>query len=226
MPKCCATRVCCACVDLITCVAVCYLTLRTGCEKHGRKILCCTPFRSGHMSAICARLSKGKVGVQRGRETAGVPSFLPSAVGTAPSPRRAPHSPALRRAQLPAEVQRKTPRPSGANPPAAVRVPRWVGAEKEPPVRGEPACGSSRAPVRQCRKGAARQGRTRLRQFACPAQPVQQKEPPVRGEPADAVRAPRSAGAGKGAVPSGRTRLRQFVYPGQPVQESAGFNPR
>ena len=115
------------------------------------------------MSAICARLSnKGKVGVQRGRETAGVPSFLPSAVGTAPSPRRAPHSPALRRAQLPAEVQRKTPRPSGSNPPAAIRVPRSAGAAK----------------------GAARQGRTRLRQFACPAQPVQQKEPPVRGEPA------------------------------------------
>ena len=33
----CATRVCCACVDLITCVAVRYLTLRTDCEKHGRK---------------------------------------------------------------------------------------------------------------------------------------------------------------------------------------------
>ena len=40
-------------------------------------------FRSGHMSAFCAGLgSKGKVGVQRGRETAGVPSFLP--------PRRVP----------------------------------------------------------------------------------------------------------------------------------------
>ena len=37
MPKSCATRVCCACVDLITCVAVRYLTLRTGYEKHGRK---------------------------------------------------------------------------------------------------------------------------------------------------------------------------------------------
>ena len=33
----CATRSCCACVDLITCVADRYLTLRTGCEKHGRK---------------------------------------------------------------------------------------------------------------------------------------------------------------------------------------------
>ena len=122
---------------------LCSSMLSVNCEQVAKdtveKILCRTQFRSGHMSAICARLSKGKVGVQRGRETAGVPSFLPSAVGTAPSPRRAPHSPALRRAQLPAEVQRKTLRPSGANPPAAVRVPRWVGAEKEPPRQGEPA---------------------------------------------------------------------------------------
>ena len=35
-------------------------------------------FRSGCRSLVCARLTnKGKVGVQRGRETAGVPSFLP-----------------------------------------------------------------------------------------------------------------------------------------------------
>ncbi len=40
---------------------------------------------------------------------------------------------------LPAEVQRKTSRPSGANTPAAVRVPRSAGAEKKPPVRGEHA---------------------------------------------------------------------------------------
>ena len=57
-------------------------------------------FRSGHMSAICARLSKGKAGVQRGRENAGVPSFLPL--------RRAPHVPALRRAQLPLNRRRKS----------------------------------------------------------------------------------------------------------------------
>ena len=65
-------------------------------------------FRSGRRSLVCARLSnKGKVGVQRGRETAGVPSFL--------SPPRTRQSPALRRAHLPAESQRKTPRPLGAN---------------------------------------------------------------------------------------------------------------
>ena len=40
------------------------------------------------------------------------------------------HVPALRRAQLPAEVQRKTLRPLGANTPAAVRAPRSAGAEK------------------------------------------------------------------------------------------------
>ena len=156
------------------------------------------------MSAICARLSnKGKVGVQRGRKTAGCPSFLP--------PPRARRIPALRRAQLPAEVQRKTPRPSGANPPAAVRVPRSADAEKEPPVRGEPACGSSRAPLSQCRKGAAHQGRTRLRQFVCPGQPVQQKEPPVRDEPACGSSCAPVSRCRKRAARQGRTRRRQFV---------------
>ena len=126
------------------------------------KILCRTPFRSGRRSLVCARLgSKGKVGVQRGRKTVGCPSFLPP-----PRERRCSRRPQT--ANPPAEVQRKTPRPSGANPPAAVRVPRSAGAAK----------------------GAARQGRTRLRQFACPGQPVQQKEPPVRGEHANAVRVP------------------------------------
>ena len=113
-------------------------------------------------------------------------------------PRRAPHFPALRRAQLLAEVQRKTLRPERANTlrqfecpgqpvqkrsrpvrantPAAVRAPRLSGAEKEPPRQGEPACGSSRAPVSRCRKGAARQGRTRLRQFVCPGHLVPRKE--------------------------------------------------
>ena len=162
------------------------------------KILCRSSFRSGRRSLVCARLgSKGKVGVQRGRKTAGCPSFLPTAVGTASSPPRARRIPALRRAQLPAEVQRKTPRPSGANPPAAVRVPRSADAEKKPPVRGERACGSSCAPVSRCRKGAARQGRTRLRQFVCPGQPAQKRSCPDRANPPAAVRVPRSAGAEK-----------------------------
>ena len=65
-------------------------------------------FRSGHMSAICARLSTGKVGVKRGRKTAGCPSFLP--------PRRAPRrSRRPQTANPPAEVQRKPSRPLGTN---------------------------------------------------------------------------------------------------------------
>ena len=41
--------------------------------------------------------------------------------------------------ESPAEVQRKPSRPERANPPAAVRAPRWVGAEKESPRQGEHA---------------------------------------------------------------------------------------
>ena len=119
------------------------------------------------MSAICARLeSKGKVGVQRGRETVGVPSFLP--------PRRAPQRPR---------------RPQTANPPL-----KFSG------------------------KLPARQGRTRLRQFECPAGSVQKRSRPSGANPPAAVRMPRSAGAAKGTARQGRTRLRQFVCPGHLVQ--------
>ena len=111
-------------------------------------------FRSGHMYAICARLSKGKAGVQRGRKTAGCPSFLPPPRGAARS--RRPQT-----ANPPAEVQRKTPRPSGAN-----TLTQFV-------------CPSQ--PV--LKKSAARTGRTRLRQFAHPGQPVLKKLPPRSGEP-------------------------------------------
>ena len=99
-------------------------------------------FRSGRRSPIFAGLTnKGKVGVQRGRETAGVPSFLP--------PRRAPQSPALRRAQLPAEVQQKNCRPLGANTLTQFEYPAQ-------PVQ-----------KRSCLSGA-----NPLTQFACPGQPV------------------------------------------------------
>ena len=78
------------------------------------------------MSEICARLgSKGKVGVQRGRKTAGCPSFLP--------PRRVPRRSRRNGGESPTEVQRKTLRPDRANPPAAVRIPRSAGAEKSVP---------------------------------------------------------------------------------------------
>ena len=133
---------------------MCSSTLFVNCEQVAKdtveKILCRTQFRSGHMLAICARLgSKGKAGVQRGRKTAGCPSFLPTAVGTASSPPRTRQSPALRRAQFPAEVQRKTLRPLGGIA-CAVQIPRSAGAEK----------------------GAARKRTNTLTQFAYPSHSV------------------------------------------------------
>ena len=96
-------------------------------------------FRSGHMSAICARLSKGK-----GRFTRG---WKPQ-VSTLLCPRRV--------GALPAEVQRKPPRPSGTNTPAAVRAPRSAGAEKTcRPDRVNRLRGSS-PPVSRCRETDSR----------------------------------------------------------------------
>ena len=129
-------------------------------------------FRSGRRSLICFRLTnKGKVGVQRGRETVGVPAFLP--------PRRAPRrSRRPQTANPPAEVQQKNSRPSGANTPAAVRVPRSAGAEKLPPVRGEHANA-----VRVPRSAGAEKlppvrGEPTAR-FACPGQPVLKNSRPL-----------------------------------------------
>ena len=99
--------------------------------------------------------------------------------------------------ESPAEVQRKTSRPLGANTLTQFACPGFpVQEKKSRPVRANT-----------------------LTQFVCPGFPVPKRSRPVRGEHANAVRAPRSAGAGKRAAPSGRTRLRQFVCPGQSVQE-------
>ena len=115
----------------------------TLCSPTVEKILCRSPFRSGHMSAICARLSPKEVGVKR----------VETLVSTLLPRRGARRTPALRRAQLPAESQRKNSRPSGANTPAAVRVPRSAGAEK----------------------GCRPSGANTLTQFGHPAQPVLKK---------------------------------------------------
>ena len=104
-------------------------------------------FRSGHMLAICAGLSsKGKAGVQRGRKTAGVPSSL--------SPPRMRQSPALRRAQFPAEVQRKTLRPLGTNTLTQFVHPGFPVQKKVPPGKGRTRLRSSRTPAIQCQECA------------------------------------------------------------------------
>ena len=147
----------------------------TLCSPTVEKILCRSPVsKRSHVGNLRQTLPRGKWVVHKRVETSGVYPLVPAA-GRGDVP-------ALRRAQLPAEIQRKTSRPSGANTPAAVRVPRSAGAEK----------------------GAAPLGRTRLRQFEYPAQPVLKKA----------------------AAQKGRTRLRQFGHPSQPVLKTTAAQTR
>ena len=102
-------------------------------------------FRSGHMSAICARLgSKGKVEVQRGRETAGVPSFLPQPRGAAVSRALQSAAPSLR-------FSENSP-PRQGEPANAVRAPRLSGAGKSCRLSRANRLRGSCTPVNRCRK--------------------------------------------------------------------------
>ena len=146
VPKSCATRVCCACVDFITCVAVRYLTLRTGCEKHGRKNPLPYPISErSHVGNLRQIRKQGKGRSPKRKENRRLSFLFAPAAGRGTLPPSAD-------GESPAEVQRKTLRPVRANPPEAVRMPRSTSAGK----------------------GAAPLGRTRLRQFVCPGQPVQE----------------------------------------------------
>ena len=152
VPKSCATLLCRACEDFPVCVAVRYLTLRIGYERHGRKNPLPYPFSQrshvGNLRQI-RKQGKGRSSKRKGNRrcpflfapAAGRGTFPPSADG-----------------ESPAEVQRKTSRPLGANTPTAVRVPRSAGAEKE------------------CRPVRA----NTLTQFAHPAQPVLRNRLPPR----------------------------------------------
>ena len=107
----------------------------TLCSSAVEKILCRSPISQRSHVGNLRQTIQGKGEIHKRVETAGVyPLVRPRGVSA-----------------LPAEVQRKTPRPERANTPAAVRVPRSVGAEKG------------------CRPLGARP----LTQFACPDQSVQ-----------------------------------------------------
>ena len=110
----CAARLCRACVDLITCVAERYLTMRTGCEKHGRKNPLPYSFsKRSHVGNLRQTL-QGKGVIHKRVETAGVyPLVRPRGVSATPC-RGARHAPrplgtnTLARFVSPAEsVQRK-----------------------------------------------------------------------------------------------------------------------
>ena len=106
----------------------------TLCSPTVEKILC----RSPYFAAVTCRQSAPDYPRERGDSQEGgnrrcLPSCAPARRQRTPLPRGAARSRRPQAAQLPAEVQRKTSRPLGANTPAAVRVPRSAGAEKKPP---------------------------------------------------------------------------------------------
>ena len=155
--KSCAALSCRACVDETTCVAERYLTLRTGCSR-GRTPKVVRPqqrknplpysfSQRSHIGNLRQIRKQGKGRSSKRKENSRCPLLFAPAAGAATFPPQ--------RRRIPAEVQRKTPRPERANPPAAVRAPRFSGAEKAPPVRANT-----------------------LTQFVCPGFPVQEKEPP------------------------------------------------
>ena len=127
----------------------------------------------------------GKGVIHKRVETAGVyPLVRPRGVSATPR-RGARRIPALRRAQLPAEVQRKTSRPSGANPPAAVRVPRSAGAEKGCRPEGANTLTQFGHPAQPVlKKGCRPLGANPLTQFASPTDRCQKQRTPKPGQKA------------------------------------------
>ena len=119
----CATRVCCACLDEIACVAVMYLTLRTVCERHGRKNPLPFPFSKRSHVGNLRQTIQGKGRSSKRKENRRLSFLFAPAAGAATLPPSAD-------GESPAEVQRKTLRPVRANPPMAVRVPQSSGAGK------------------------------------------------------------------------------------------------
>ena len=107
--KSCATLLCRACWKQPTCVAVQYLTLRIGCERHGRKNPLPYSFsQRTHIGNLHQIRKQGKGRSSKRKENRRCPFLFAPAAGAATLPPSAD-------GESPAEVQRKTPRPLGAN---------------------------------------------------------------------------------------------------------------
>ena len=104
----CATRVCRACVDETACVAEQYLTLRTGCERHGRKNPLPFPMsKRSHVGNLRQIRKQGKGRSSKRKENRRL-SFLFAPAAGAANP-RAPQS------ATPPLGFSEHPRPLGAN---------------------------------------------------------------------------------------------------------------
>ena len=127
----CAARICCACLDEIACVAVMYLTLRTVCERHGRKNPLPFPFSKRSHVGNLRQTIQGKGRSSKRKENRRLSFLFAPAAGAATLPPSAD-------GESPAEVQRKTLRPLGANTLTQFARPDQPMQEKEPSRQSEP----------------------------------------------------------------------------------------
>ena len=99
----CAARSCRACVDLTTCVAERYLTLRTGYERHGRKNPLPFPIsKRSHIGNLrrIRKQGKGRSSKRKENRRLSLPFCPPPWVRRRPR-RGARHVPAVRRRRIP-----------------------------------------------------------------------------------------------------------------------------
>ena len=149
----CAALLCRACADSPICVAVRYLTLRIGLERHGRKNPLPYSFSErSHIGNLRQIRKQGKGRSSKRKENRRLSFLFAPAAGAATLPPSAD-------GESPAEVQRKTLRPERANTLTQFVCPAQLVLRKEPPVRGEHA-DAVRAPrwVGAEKKAAARKG--------------------------------------------------------------------
>ena len=121
-------------------------------KKHGRRNPLPFPFSQRSHVGNLRQTIQGKGVIHKRVETAGVyPLVRPRGVSATPR-RGARRIPALRRAQLPAESQRKAPRPERTNTLTQFAHPAQPVQKKSRPVRDEHACGSSCPPQNRCKE--------------------------------------------------------------------------
>ena len=158
----CAALLCRACEDFPVCVAEHYLTLRIGYERHAA--ITRLPYSFSERSHVgnlrqIRKQGKGRSSKRKGNRRC--PFLFAPAAGAATLPPSAD-------GESPAEVQRKTPRPLGANTLTQFVCPGFPVQKRSRPDRANTLTQFAHPgqPVQQ--KSAAQTERTRLRQFECP----------------------------------------------------------
>ena len=140
----CAALLCRACEDFPVCVAEHYLTLRTGCEKHGRKNP--LPYlisERSHVGNLRQIRKQGKGRSSKRKENRRLSFLFAPAAGRGTFPPSAD-------GESPAEVQRKTSRPSGANTLAQFVYPAGSVLKKAAARKGRTRLRSSSTPLSRC----------------------------------------------------------------------------